>query len=113
MSSTVIPDITHPIGKYWYQPSWRQIVFSDTHATMSQETFDDLKDYSTSTPSGVYQGKMWKSHRQGKWWLRWYGVDDGDPRGLPTPCREIVIAPDEWMELALKVGSPCGVKEGE
>lgn len=87
----IIPPMTDPMGKHWRQPNPANFAIDSTHALMTQDEFDSLGEYSTSTPSGVYPGKCWKSELAGVWYLRWYGLDDGDPRGLPTPWREILI----------------------
>ena len=56
-----IPPVTDPLGKSWVQPKVEDItVYSDV-AIMSLEDFNLLEDYSSSQPSGVYHGKMWKS----------------------------------------------------
>jgi hypothetical protein len=87
----IIPPITDPLGRGWRQPDSRQVLIDDNCAMMTEQLFKNLAEYSTSTPSGVYPGKMWKSRRGNIWYLRWFAADDGDPRGLPTPTREIVI----------------------
>lgn len=83
--NNAIPPMTDPLGKYWEQPDPAGILLDDMHALMTERTFLSLKDYSCSTPSGVYPGKMWRrhdgSHNQafiragGKptWLLCWYG----------------------------------------
>lgn len=88
---TTIPPMTHPYGKCWDQPATDRILIDDEVAMMDAKTFEALPEYSTTTPSGVYPGKCWKACRGAVWYLRWYGADDGDPRGLPTPTRKIVI----------------------
>ena len=86
----LIPPMTHELSRYWDQPPRDSILIDDTHALMTSATLSKLGEYSHSTPSGVYPGKRWKSHRCGKWYLRWYAAD-GDPRGLLTPTREIIL----------------------
>lgn len=86
-----IPEMIHKLGRYWDQPSRDLILVDDTHALMDETTFKKLANYSMSKPSGVYPGKMWKQKSGGKWYLRWFGADDGDPRGLITPAREISL----------------------
>ncbi|MEI8017490.1 MAG: hypothetical protein WCH39_04775 [Schlesneria sp.] len=85
--------MTDPLSKYWEQPSRDGILLDDHYALMDTCTFDKLKNYSRTVPSGVYPGKMWKAqcHESGEWFLRWYGWDDGDPRGLPTLLRKIIV----------------------
>jgi hypothetical protein len=77
-------------GKYWIQPLREHILTDDKHAVMS--TFADLPEYSSTKPSGVYPGKMWRRHDgihdmnrraayiRGEitlpWLLCWYGPDE-------------------------------------
>lgn len=93
-----IPEITHPLGRYWEQPDRKLIQISPEHAYMSQKAFDELHEYSSSIPSGKYEGKMWKSHarwREGEkiidqWSLVWYDVDP-DPNMLSIKKRVIIV----------------------
>lgn len=105
--STVIPPITDPMGKYWNQPSRDQIEVDDTHALMSQQTFKQLPEYSTTFPTGVYDGKMWRRHdgvcdpnrdpSNCKWLLCWYGPSD-KPDRCSIEFREVLIV-DEKGQL--------------
>jgi hypothetical protein len=96
----VIPPITDPMGKYWNQPDRRRILVDDTHAIMSQRDFDALHEYSCSTPTGVYPGKMWKRNnnayttprQQPEWWLVWFGFSDKGPQWCSNNFRRILIA---------------------
>jgi len=82
MSETnIIPEITNPLGKHWDQPDKKNILLDDTHALMDKRTFDGLLEYSSSIPSGVYAGKMWKCKYIDGWGLRWF--DDCNE----TSCR--------------------------
>jgi len=74
-----IPAMTHALGKYWDQPPLERILVDGTHAVMDARTFDQLSEYSTTMPSGVYPGKMWKALSCGRWMLRWYGIVEGNP----------------------------------
>jgi hypothetical protein len=75
-----IPEMTNPLGKHWEQPDRSQIKFALGKAWVSKEDFAKLKQYDVTNPSGVYEGKMWKSvfHRKGKYGmikshlLMWY-----------------------------------------
>jgi len=87
-----IPDITEPMGKHWKQPDQGHILIDDDYALMVQWAFDMLHTYSTSYPSGVYPGKMWKAHIRGTWYLRWYGEVEGCPNLCSNNQREILIA---------------------
>lgn len=63
----IIPPITDPLGKHWQQPHRRFIELDNTHALMSEQTFKGLKEYSTSIPTGRYEGKMWKGFTKAEW----------------------------------------------
>ena len=89
--SLQIPAITDPLGRYWDQPDRSKITLDDTHAMMDETTFYELATYNTTKPSVVYPGKMWKRQYNTLWYLFWYHEDDGDPRGLLTPHRQIII----------------------
>ena len=73
MAESTIPAMTHPHGQSWRQPSRQDILVDKTHALMSWADFEKLHDYSTSLPSGVYEGKMWRCEAVEGWYLCWYG----------------------------------------
>ncbi len=77
----VIPDCLHPLSKYWDQPENIDVEIDDTYAMMTKESFDLLKNYSMSVPSGIYIGKMWKAQARISlvWYLRWYKEYPQDP----------------------------------
>jgi hypothetical protein len=98
----VIPAIDDPMGAHWRQPSSTAIAVDDTHALMTRETFNALCEYSTSTPTGVYPGKMWRRQLMrrgahpldlrptGQWFICWYGPDvDGK---CPIETRRVLLA---------------------
>lgn len=88
----VIPPMTHPLGRHWEQPSKNQIDIDGVHATMSKKSFDLLREYSSTLPSGVYEGKMWKCCNKNAWLLCWYDVaNDGDPNKCSIKTRKILI----------------------
>jgi len=75
--SNTIPPITNPLGKHWQQPKVSEIEIDDKYAVMEKSAFNKLLEYSTSTPSGVYIGKMWKGqYSNGKWYLAWFSKGD-------------------------------------
>ena len=100
---SIIPVMDHPLSKHWSQPNRNLIEIDDTHASMSQSTFESLKEYSCSDPSGVYPGKMWKRNNGvydpqflaggGKpyWCLCWYDVSEKGDDWCSTKLRRIVI----------------------
>ena len=75
-----IPPITEPEGKCWYQPSYDELIFSDDAVMVSRDAFNRLSDYSRSIPSGVYEGKIWKSMIKDQWYLCWFGAHSTDPK---------------------------------
>lgn len=89
---STIPPLTHPYGAVWKQPNLDDILIDDTHAIMDKNSFDKLYEYSTSYPSGVYEGKIWKSKsNSGQWFLRWYGnSEEKDKCSINTRILEIV-----------------------
>jgi hypothetical protein len=92
--NNVIPEITHPLGRYWDQPNREDIDVWANQARMSQKAFDNLVEYSLSLPTGVYRGKMWKKRvyllTGERWYLCWYG-DHADKKLVSTNYRKIVI----------------------
>jgi hypothetical protein len=69
-----IPPMIHPLSSGWRQPKVSDIEIDNKHALMTQETLEQLMEYSCSFPTAVYEGKMWKSKTyNGNWILRWYG----------------------------------------
>lgn len=75
----MIPSMTDPMGKFWDQPPRSSILLDDTHAVMDEVAFGKLATYSSTIPSGVYPGKMWKAKSGDVWFLRWFGEVPGRP----------------------------------
>ena len=104
----VIPAMTDPLGKYFRQPRREAILIGQDTAFMSRATFDALPEYSTTNPSGVYPGKMWKAELfgyvrtgeytkrnswqgTGVWELRWFGIVPGNDKVCSNNSRVIVL----------------------
>lgn len=97
-----IPPITASLGRSQsqHQPSPDEITIDDTHALMSPDTFVRLSNYSTSDPTGVYEGKMWRAQEvvstaealrfSDRWLLRWFGYSE-DPNKCSYNQRLILI----------------------
>lgn len=68
-----IPAMTDPLGAHWHQPARDRILTDPIHALMSRRDFEELPEYNSSLPSGVYPGKMWRRREPQKWLLCWYG----------------------------------------
>jgi len=85
-----IPEITNPLGKHWEQPDPKNFLISYKYALMNKTDFNKLLEYSTSTPSGVYIGKMWKMERNKVWYLAWFSECE-DPKFVNNNYREILI----------------------
>jgi len=97
----IIPPMTDPMGRHWNQPSRDEILIDDEYALMTESTMKRLAEYSCSTPSGVYPGKMWRVDyqsycpdlvKQGKHrhWLRWFGLHP-DPNIVTNHYRKILL----------------------
>lgn len=68
-----IPPMTDPLGRHWDQPSdIREAPMDDTHVLLSSKQVAGLKEYSTSVPSGTYDGKCWKRKQGDDMFLCWY-----------------------------------------
>jgi len=89
-----IPEMVHPLSKYWKQPDRLDVDINNEYATMNRTAFNKLHDYTRSEPSGVYEGKMWKKkiNPGGKWFLFWYD-ESNDPGYCSVKCKEILIIP--------------------
>lgn len=89
---SIIPPITDPLGRSWKQPNPERILLDATHAVMDRTTYDALLTYSTSVPSGVYPGKMWKAvFSDGTADLRWFGIVPGRPDVCSNNHRAILV----------------------
>lgn len=86
----VIPKITDKRGMSWNQPHRRYIEIDEEYALMTKQTFEGLREYSVTIPSGEYEGKMWKANRGGTWYLYWYDYDD-NPEMIKIERREILL----------------------
>lgn len=86
----VIPEME--MSTSWKQPARNEIAFEvspdmtmpiitniPVHAYVWKITLNELREYSTTTPSGVYPGKMWKAEWGGKWYLCWYADSKENP----------------------------------
>lgn len=96
-----IPEMTDPMGRHWCQPDRSRILVDATHAIVSRADFAELREYSSTTPSGVYPGKMWKAFRGGEWWLRWYG-NHPDPKYVTNHARRILIL-EQTQEISYEI----------
>lgn len=101
LSKNVIPRMTHPMSRYWRQPDLSHVLIDDTHALMDRPTFQALATYSTSVPTGAYEGKAWRVEGwtrgpngeytlTGKWYLRWYGYSEKSDQ-VSINTREIIL----------------------
>jgi hypothetical protein len=101
--TSVIPAIPETFCTSWKQPPLSLYGISATHALMTLATFRELKEYSASSPSGTYPGKMWRRHNgawdkqfldQGgtaEWLLCWYAVSHSNPKWCMTETRKILL----------------------
>lgn len=76
--------------------SYPPIVLDEMHFLISRADFDQLPEYNTSRPSGVYDGKCWKFNRSGVWWIACY-IEEVPPHpdGMLTPKRKALIVEDD------------------
>lgn len=97
MPRNTIPDIVDSLGKHWSQPNKSLIEVKSQWALMPQVVLDQLPEYSSSVPSGVYVGKMWKrDDGEGGWWLCWYG-EHSDPDTCSINKRRILVEEEQWI----------------
>lgn len=104
-AADLVPPITHEMGRHWDQPERQHIVIDrQGRALVPRRVFERLAEYSSSLPSGVYEGKMWKRHElvavddygslrpvvPDRWWLCWYGSGN-DPNKCTVNRREILL----------------------
>ena len=94
---SAIPPITDPPGSHWVQPKAEEILLTDADAVMPVHAFNLLREYSTSMPTGVYPGKMWRAFIGGDWFLRWYGEVPGNPDVCSNNQRRIQIM--DWKTM--------------
>lgn len=95
----VIPPMTHPMCTGWKQPDTALVTVTSEVARMPTAVFDRLMEYSSTMPSGVYEGKMWKARQykvgdkegEGHWALCWYGYSRTGPDHVSNNHR--------WIEL--------------
>ncbi len=93
--SNQIQVMTDPLSVYWDQPMACSILVDDTHVLMWESDFEKLKNYSTTVPTGAYEGKMWKRNQPlggEKWYLWWYTISDKQGY-LDVKWREIITCP--------------------
>lgn len=87
LNSRVIPIMTNPLGKSWRQPSLAKLIFREDYVLMDKESFDILHNYETSYPSGVYEGKIWRSGGT----LMWYDLHETDKNLCTVKSMPIAI----------------------
>jgi hypothetical protein len=97
------PTLESPYGPgAWSQPDRTHVLIDDTHALMTKTTFEKLCEYSTSVPTGVYPGKMWRRHDGAhalmdganrvtpEWLFCWYGRTE-DPTKCSIHFRKVIL----------------------
>lgn len=94
-NDNVVPPMTHPLCSHWKQPDLAAVTIDATTARMSKETFDALYEYSSTNPTGAYEGKMWKARVGKSWDLRWYGYSKIGPSSVSNNRRLIVLTDAE------------------
>ncbi len=91
--NNVIPPIVDEMGRNWDQPRVDDIALDDRYALMSKYSFNQLAEYSWSTPTGVYPGKMWKAYDPncGEWYLCWFGIVPENLKVCSNNSRAIIV----------------------
>lgn len=87
----VVPAIELDLGRNWPQPTRNALYFhmapeneknpglKPKAVYMTKQTMEELREYSSSTPTGVYPGKMWRGHWDDTWYLLWFSEAKSDP----------------------------------
>lgn len=81
----------------WNAPDRSEILAIDKdYALMTQETFDKLPDYTDSTPTGKYNGKMWKTKGRNPdgtyvWMFAWCNHENKKLNFIDINYRQILI----------------------
>lgn len=94
---------------YPEQPSPEHVLIDDKHALMRRAHFERLLEYSSTTPTGAYIGKMWRRHdgnfqlaawKRGEmrgpkppdpiWLFCWFG-QAADPSKVTINYREVLL----------------------
>lgn len=77
----------------WQAPDRSEILAIDKdYAMMTEETFNKLPDYTHSSPTGKYNGKMWKAKaKEGIWMLCWCSHENLKFNFIDTNYRQILI----------------------
>lgn len=86
-----IPTMTDPLSLHWKQPDIEDVLIDDDFALMAKIDFKKLLEYSTTIPTGVYEGKMWKRRCTDGWMLGWYGFEDAEGKSVSTNFRELLL----------------------
>lgn len=69
----MIPAMTDPLGRHWPQPSdIREAPMDDKHVLLTRRQIAGLPEYSSSYPSGTYDGKCWMRDNDSVRYLCWY-----------------------------------------
>ena len=91
-----LPQMTHPLSRCWDQPPADQVAVYDDIAIMDRSTLAQLNEYSTSIPTGAYEGKLWRRANGEAWLLCWYGPSK-HPAMVSINSRPIRLIRDEEM----------------
>lgn len=90
--TNTIPEADSEWVAYWQAPHRNEIEFRGDAAVMDKAAFDKLLNYSSSLPTGVWIGKLWKARLDdGRWYLRWYSTDPRNAANCLINSRPITI----------------------
>lgn len=91
LGTKVVPAIELDLGRNWSQPTRDflnfhmapeqpgSLVLKPKAVYMTKRTMEELREYSSTTPTGVYPGKMWRGHWDDTWYLLWFSEVKSDP----------------------------------
>lgn len=85
-----LPAMTDPLGKHWAQPGGLRdrVRLHRDHAVIAAQDWEGLPRYETTTPSGVYAGKAWRSGP----FLCWFGPERAGVCAIGM-LRAVIAAP--------------------
>ena len=89
-----IPPMINVLWRHWRQPEdMTDVEIDDTHALLTEYQLAGLPDYSRSQPSGLYNGKCWKSISwDGTEFLNFCHDEDFESNRITVSTRRVLIA---------------------
>ncbi|MYM65465.1 hypothetical protein GTP45_01280 [Pseudoduganella sp. FT55W] len=98
-----IPPMTDPLGLHWRQPAdIRSAPMDDEFVRLTSRQVAGLLEYSSSYPSGTYDGKCWLRDGGAVQWLCWYGPHD-EPGKISIEYRAVLTEEAALHELGRRI----------